>query len=77
MKEFKDYRVKSRETWGTREDGLSTEQINTGNMLRIADALEMISSGLTRVITNNEYLEKRINQLESSRNYYKRKSERR
>lgn len=37
---FKNYKDESRTNWGTFEEKLTLEQINTGALLRIADAVE-------------------------------------
>ena len=43
MGDFKTYRDESRINWGTRDNSLSLEQINTGSLLRIADAVEIMA----------------------------------
>lgn len=41
---FKNYREASRDkNWGTNDDNLNRDQINTGSFLRIADAMEFMA----------------------------------
>ena len=73
MSEFKPYRDESRKDWGTKQDGkLTLEQINTGALLRIADATEAMAKEYNRLIGENEYLQKRhrnqLAELERLRN---------
>ena len=46
---FKNYREESKTQWGTSEEKMTLEQINTGAILRIADATEKMASNYTRM----------------------------
>jgi polyhydroxyalkanoate synthesis regulator phasin len=46
---FKSYRDESRTNWGSTDEKLSLEQLNTGALLRIADATEKMASNYTRM----------------------------
>ncbi|MGN6478513.1 MAG: hypothetical protein ACTHKV_14910 [Flavipsychrobacter sp.] len=64
---FKSYREESRSNWGTtieKEANLNLRQINTGAMLRIADAAE-------RMATSGELMAKNNATLISDRDWYK------
>ncbi len=63
MSEFKNYKDQSRINWGTTSETLTLEQINTGAILRIADATESMAKNYT--------------QMERDLKYYKELSERR
>lgn len=40
---FKNYKEESKKNWGTNDKDLTLEQINTGAILRIADATEKMA----------------------------------
>lgn len=57
----KSYKEESRRDWGTDSKlNLNLNQINTGALLRIADALETISSRYQTLIDENQFLKKRL-----------------
>lgn len=63
----KSYKTESRIDWGTsKEGGLTLEQINTGAILRIADATEKMAQRHTDLISRNEYLDSYVKRLEAS-----------
>lgn len=56
---WKDYRQESRKNWGTETDGsLSHDQIKLGALLRIADALELVSKNHRNLIDERDRFEK-------------------
>lgn len=58
------YRDSSRKNWG--QDGeapLTLEQINTGAMLRIADATEKMAQRHTELIRQGDYFEAEVRRL--------------
>lgn len=64
---FKNYRQQSRDVnWGIRSDrdGLSLEQINTGSLLRIADATE-------KMCLDREKLERDYKYMRDERDRYR------
>lgn len=53
---FKNYRRESRDkNWGTYDEVLSFDQINTGSLLRIADSLEKIEKPYLQLIEEVEF----------------------
>ena len=64
----KSYKAESRIDWGTNmEGGLTLEQINTGAILRIADATEKMAQRHTELIRRNEYLESYVKLLDATK----------
>lgn len=56
----RSYRKESKKDWGTRNsDGLSLEQINTGCLLRIADASEAMAKNHQKLIDDLDYYKRR------------------
>lgn len=62
---FKDYRVQTREIqWGTTQDTtLTTEQINIGCLLRIADATEKMAQRYDELINSRDYFKREVDRL--------------
>jgi phage shock protein A len=57
MAEFKHYKEESRKKWGTdQEEALTLDQINTGAVLRIADATEAMAVNFNELIAKNKRL---------------------
>lgn len=57
---FKDYRDESRTNWGTSQLGpLNLDQINTGAILRIADATEVMAKDHQDLINDRDWYKKR------------------
>jgi hypothetical protein len=53
---FQNYRQRSRDQWGvTTDDALTLEQINTGAILRIADATELMATRHTELIRERDH----------------------
>jgi hypothetical protein len=46
---FKSYRDQNKMDWGSADEKPSLEQLNTGALLRIADATEKMASNYTRM----------------------------
>lgn len=60
MSDFQDYREKSRQSWGTSRDrSPSLEEINTGAILRIADAVEKTASSYDNMRTDRDNWKRR------------------
>jgi len=55
MSEFKTYKEQSRINWGSTEEKLTLEQINTGAILRIADATESMAKNYTQMENDLKY----------------------
>lgn len=57
--EFQDYRKESRETnWVTKSNNpLTIEEINCGSLLRLADALELMTKRYVELVENRDYWE--------------------
>lgn len=56
---FKSYKDESRVNWGTNDEGaLRLEQINTGAMLRIADATEAMAKNHVKLIADHDMYER-------------------
>lgn len=52
---FKNYREETRTNWGAHQDGnLNLDQINTGCMLRIADATEVMAKRHQELIDDRD-----------------------
>lgn len=52
---FTDYREESRKNYGTNDEGtLNRDQLNTGCMLRIADAIEKIAINHQQLINERD-----------------------
>lgn len=62
MGEFKSYRKESRTDWGSYEKGITLEQVNTGSLLRIADATELMAKNHEQLVQLKEYYERRYNE---------------
>jgi len=72
---FKAYRDESRINWGTESNkGLTLEQINTGALLRIADASEKMAQRHTELIRDRDYWERRCRNAEESLNQERRRT---
>lgn len=56
---FKNYREESKSKgWGAEQSfALSIEQLQTGALLRIADAVELVSADYVKLKKRNEFLE--------------------
>lgn len=62
---FKDYRVESRSSWGTHQDGaLTHDQIMLGATLRIADATEKMATEYDKLIRDRNYQRNRKEELD-------------
>lgn len=59
------YREESRKNWGkdSSNGNLTLEQINTGCLLRIADAVELMAKRHKELIDSNEYLQRRHREM--------------
>lgn len=57
---FKSYREQSKVDWGTESDSLTAEQIQTGALLRIADAVEKVAADYTAMRNSRYYWERRF-----------------
>lgn len=69
---FKNYREQSRDIqWGTSDDKLEIEGINCGSMLRIADAVEIMTKSFNALRADRDYWKKRAEdwELKSNRLY--------
>lgn len=64
MDEFKSYRKESKLDYGTNQEKLTQDQLNTGCFLRIADSVESISKGYVN-------LEKQLKSALSDVDYYR------
>lgn len=52
---FTDYRIETRQNWGTHDGkGLNRDQLNTGCMLRIADAVEKMAINHQQLINDRD-----------------------
>lgn len=61
---FRGYRQASRTDWGNQEtQGMTLAQINTGAMLRIADATEKMAERHTELIRQRDYFEGEVKRL--------------
>lgn len=61
---FKAYREESRKNWGVDKEGsLDIQQIQTGAMLRIADASEAMAREHNRLIANEKFERERATRL--------------
>lgn len=56
---FKSYREQSKVDWGTESDSLTAEQIQTGALLRIADAVEKVAADYTAIRNSRDYWQTR------------------
>lgn len=57
---FKNYRDESRTNWGTSQEcSLNLDQINTGAILRIADATEVMAKHHQDLINDRDWYKKR------------------
>lgn len=65
MTDFKSYRDGSRINWGSNKPGMTLEQINTGCLLRIADASEKMALRHADLIRDRDYFERECRRLES------------
>lgn len=62
---IRGYRQASKIDWGNEEsNGVNLEQINTGAMLRIADATEKMAQRHTELIRDRDYWERRAKNAE-------------
>ena len=55
---FKDYREQSRTQWGTEAASLTLDQLNTGAILRIADATEKMATNHVKLQDDYDYMRK-------------------
>lgn len=60
MSKFLNYRDESRKGWGTEGDGLTRDQIQTGALLRIADATELMAKTHADLAQSRDYYKKRF-----------------
>ncbi len=61
---FKPYRDESRKNWGTWDSGnLNLKQIQTGALLRIADASEAMAKEHNRLLASEKFERSRANRL--------------
>jgi hypothetical protein len=68
--QFKPYKEGSRTNWGSTQEGpLSTEQIQLGCQLRMADALEVIAKDRCELERQNKWLKERVERLERDCNW--------
>ena len=58
MSEIKDYRQSSRENWGISGE-VNQETLKVGALLRIADALEVVSKNYNALITDRDFYKRR------------------
>lgn len=69
----KGYKDSSRTNWGQDETkGMTLEQINTGAMLRIADATEKMAERHTELIRQRDYFEAEVKRLRAIREHLER-----
>lgn len=70
MSEFKGYRESSRINWGTNRNSelMTLEQINTGAILRIADATELIAKRYEELIRERDYYKDEANRARNRAN---------
>jgi hypothetical protein len=64
-KVFKPYRTESKSNWGTtieQESNISSDQIQLGAILRIADSLERIEQPYLRLLAERERYERWYNE---------------
>lgn len=62
---FQAYREESKKNWGTSEDGgLTDDQIRTGAILRIADALEVMAENHDKLVRDRDWLRERLKEEE-------------
>lgn len=54
---FRGYKDVSRINWGSEQENFSLDQINTGALLRIADAAEKMAERHTELIRQRDYFE--------------------
>ena len=58
MSEIKDYRQSSRENWGISGE-VNQETLKVGALLRIADALEIVSKNYNSLISDRDFYKRR------------------
>lgn len=64
---IRSYKLVSRLDWGAEEaEGLTLDQINTGAMLRIADATEKMAQRHTDLMRDRDYWERRAKNAEKA-----------
>lgn len=63
MDKFRGYRSTSRIDWGSTADSFTLDQINTGALLRIADATEKMSVRHTELMQQRDYFEAEVKRL--------------
>lgn len=72
MPPFKDYRIESKARYGTEGENLTLNQINTGCMQRIADAVEIMVADRVKLERDLTYYKERCksnqNTIEALRN---------
>jgi hypothetical protein len=65
---IRSYKKGSRIDWGNEESqGMTLEQINTGAVLRIADAAEKMAERHTELIRQRDYFEGEVKRLRAIR----------
>lgn len=70
---FKSYKEESKKNWGiTQIEDLSTEQIQLGAILRIADATEAMAKNHVQLITQRDMYERWYNNEKTSHSTTKR-----
>lgn len=55
---FKSFREESRTNFGTNDEKLSLEQVNTGAFLRMADAMEKMAGNYTKLENDLKWYQK-------------------
>lgn len=63
----KYYKEQSRLNWYTEDEKLSLEQINTGALLRIADATEKMASNYIALQNDRDYYKRRYQEEQASK----------
>lgn len=70
---IRSYRQASKTDWGNEESqGVTLEQINTGAILRIADATEKMAERHTELIRQRDYFEGEVKRLLAIREHLER-----
>lgn len=73
MSNVKSYRQESRIDYGTTDENMTLEQIQTGAILRIADAAEKMANNYAQILSDLDWYKKRYQQ-EKDKNEQLRKS---
>jgi len=74
-KVFKNYREESKSNWGAicePHENISHEQLQTGAILRIADATEKMATNYTALQSDRDYYKRRLESVQAdNRHLYK------